>query len=513
MFESDGSVRAPRSRSELLAARRAETSHALQSRYNEWEAANPAWARRLTGPAAAAALGYGKGAGSAGFASRSDMLHARKIASREASMRASGFDEPTQKKLTSFEPNTLTTSISRATVDPSLLWREDPPVRSRSQLRDERRLDNVRTLDAATERNEREGVLGAEARVQRRIDQNIVFLQGAPKGKSRAELIEQRKAERAKASLDAYTAYSPPMPPQFSAQEEPFWKLQREQGDGREPRAYGTSTEAATKGALQMAAKRASAEAARVTATLPADDPAVTSANALAVHTASVANAPSSASAPELLPNGSQSLEMLKARQRWWSKPDVYPSVTPAQPRTDDPFKLAATDTTYLHRKLTSGPKKAQRGYPPETRHVTDKMTSMPPPPLAEAKADDPRMAPFRQYTGASFKFMPSEPREVLPGQDQTVFDGYEFTQPLYSSFAADKTFQPAHLPPRPVPRNGRGGTAVRERARPATTSGSRVETGGRELPHSAPNGPSSGGLRAFEAARPGTAAMGALRG
>ena len=103
----------PRTRSELLASRRAESSHLLQSRYNEWESQNPVWAKRLTGPEAAAALGYGRPAGSPGWNSRSEMLHARKTVSREAAMRASGFDAETQKKLTSHELDMLSTSISR----------------------------------------------------------------------------------------------------------------------------------------------------------------------------------------------------------------------------------------------------------------------------------------------------------------------------------------------------------------------------------------------------------------
>ena len=43
-----------RTRSELLSRRRQESSNAFQTAYNKWEHENPAWARRLTGPAAAA---------------------------------------------------------------------------------------------------------------------------------------------------------------------------------------------------------------------------------------------------------------------------------------------------------------------------------------------------------------------------------------------------------------------------------------------------------------------------
>ena len=230
---------APRTRSELLAARRAESAYQLQSRYNQWEGENPAWARRLTGPAAASALGYGKG-GMSQWESRAEMMHARKVTQREAAMRCSGFDDITQKKLTSHEPNTLLTSISRPTVDPSLAWHQEPVTQTRSQLRAERRADNVRTLDAATEKNERDGTLGAEARVQRRIDQAIVYVQAAPVGESREALMQRRRNERAHAALSAYQAYQPPQPPKFADQAEPFWKVQREKGDGRQPREYAS---------------------------------------------------------------------------------------------------------------------------------------------------------------------------------------------------------------------------------------------------------------------------------
>ena len=160
-----------------------------------------------------------------------------------------------------------------------------------------------------------------------------------------------------------------------------------------------------------------------------------------------------------------------------------------------------------MHKKLSSGPKKAQRGYPPEKMQISGKVTQMPPPSLAHFTDQEPRK-PFQPYTGATFKFLPSEPREVVPGQDTTAFDGYEFTQPLYSSFTADKTFQPPKLPPRPRARQGT--IAVRERARPSTTNGMRMPG---EQPRSAPNAPGMGGFGpAGMDPRPGTAAMGALR-
>ena len=367
----------------------------------------------------------------------------------------------------------------------------------------------MRALSDAQQHNERDGKPGAEARVQRRIDQNIVFLQQAPIGESRTALLERRKAERGKAALDAYQSYQQPQHPTFASQPEPFWKLQRERGDGRQPREYTTTTEALTRATLTAAANASAAEAARMRATLPAESPAVAVATDRAAQSAAVANA--TASAPELLPNGSQSFEMLRARQQWWAKPDVYAAVGPPRPRAEEPFKLAIDDHDYLHRKLSSGPKKAQRGYPIETRQIAEKITGMPPPAIGADMFDDPRMAPFRQYTGATFKFLPSEPREDVPGQDVTSFDGYEFTQPLYSSFAADKTFQPPKLPPRPVRNPRAGAPALRERTRPSTTTGARFDATRGTQPSSAPSGQATGGLGSTMGAstmRPGTAAL-----
>ena len=127
--------------------------------------------------------------------------------------------------------------------------------------------------------------------------------------------------------------------------------------------------------------------------------------------------------------------------------------MAPAEPRAEEPFKLSMREQRYLERKLSSGARKSQRGYSAETRQVSDKITTLPPPSLAHFTDAANERKPFQAYTGATFKFMPAEPREVVQGQDQTAFDGYEFTQPLYSSFTADRTFQPMKLPPRPAAR------------------------------------------------------------
>ena len=70
------------------------------------------------------------------------------------------------------------------------------------------------------------------------------------------------------------------------------------------------------------------------------------------------------------------SSEQLKSDQRWFAKPEQYPVVSPAEPRADDAFKLSAAEKRFLTRKLSSGPKRAQRGYPPELVALTEKVTA-----------------------------------------------------------------------------------------------------------------------------------------
>ena len=90
--EPPPAVDPPISRSEMLQRRKAERQNILQSTYDAWESANPVWAQRLTGSAAAEALGYNNALDPV-HASRHDLLHDRKLAMREAAVRSSGFDE------------------------------------------------------------------------------------------------------------------------------------------------------------------------------------------------------------------------------------------------------------------------------------------------------------------------------------------------------------------------------------------------------------------------------------
>jgi hypothetical protein len=342
-----------RTRSELLARRRQEDAADFQSTFNKWEMENPAWARRLTGPAAASALGYGGDDSERPFPTRRDMLLHRRQTSRTNAMKASGFGEDVQARLIdNHSADTMTTNLSRPKeLGASMQWVDEPRHKSRSELRADRRADNVRTLDAAAERNAREGKLDAEQRVQQRIDQNIAFLQQAPTSMSRQALLESRRRQRADDALAAYQAYSPPQPPKFADQAEPFWKLTQKVAPKLD---YKTTTEDTAVVSLSQGAVHAESQAKKLedfAQTLPAEQqqamaPRLEAVRAHATNAAVAATVQSSASAsaPELLPNGSQSAEMLAARQKWWAKPDVYPFVGPAEPRQEEPFKLLKAD-------------------------------------------------------------------------------------------------------------------------------------------------------------------------
>ena len=399
---------APASRSELLASRRAETTNELQTMYNTWERSNPVWAKRLTGKEAAAALGY-SGARESSFASRAEMNDSRRLEQRTTAYRSSGLSEELQAELTAHDPWAMKTSISRDAANPTLTYVEDPKFRSRSELFAARRADNVRTLDEGAERNKRVGKLDAEGRVQQRIDRNIAFMQAATgegKSRSRAEMLDARRRERADKALADYSSFQPQQPPTYSSQPEPFWKLDKAHEQQQKQQA-GIGSNEESGGSVTSAVRAAT------------------------------------------LPNGSVSAEVLANERKWWVKPEHYPLVAPSAPINNEPFKLPSSDTQFLQRKLSSGPKREQRGYAPDSRPIADKITSIPPPSLAEAIQRDP----FRQYSGAAFKFMPQEPREIVQGSSDTNADGYEFTQPLYSSFTADKTFKPLLLPARPKQR------------------------------------------------------------
>ena len=144
---SEAPVPPPISRSELLARRRAESSNYLQGTYDEWEAANPVWARRLTGTAAAAALGIDTSDGDS--RSRIGMMQERRVASRDLAMNSSGYAPTIQAQLCAHEPNQLHTSLARQTEDLPLEYVERPRNSTRLELMGERNRELVQSLTAS----------------------------------------------------------------------------------------------------------------------------------------------------------------------------------------------------------------------------------------------------------------------------------------------------------------------------------------------------------------------------
>ncbi|KAL1511952.1 hypothetical protein AB1Y20_005232 [Prymnesium parvum] len=227
-----------------------------------------------------------------------------------------------------------------------------------------------------------------DERVQLRVDQEIQALLEAPPGRSRAGLLAARREERASQSEEIAFAHVVEPVELFSAQDAPFWEFDQSKGQsGKE--------EAAT----------------------------------------------------------TQSHEELKTARKWHAKPEMYPRVHPDHPRFADPFKLTTKEARYLHGKLSSGPRKSQRGYLPESLKFADKVTSTPAPSLSLVQR--PKMAErphFRQFTDPHFKYAMASPKEeVTYLANPAMADGYEFLQPLYSSFTKSKLFETPKLPPRPT--------------------------------------------------------------
>ena len=188
------------------------------------------------------------------------------------------------------------------------------------------------------------------------------------------------------------------------------------------------------------------------------------------------------------------SSEQLKSDQRWFAKPEQYPVVSPAEPRADDAFKLSAAEKRFLTRKLSSGPKRAQRGYPPELVALTEKVTTAPAPALparAQTAAVPGKRAAVRpqRFSEMVFRFLPPEERMDAGQGPQT--DGLQFTRPLYSSFTKSGIFEePRGYSP---PGVARGGAEL-----PATVADGQRRGRGGSRPgggRSAPAGITGGGL------------------
>ena len=166
------------------------------------------------------------------------------------------------------------------------------------------------------------------------------------------------------------------------------------------------------------------------------------------------------------------SREQLQSDRRWFAKPEQYPVVSPAEPRLDDAFKLSQADRRYLARKLSSGPKRAQRGYPPELGALTEKVTLAPAPQLPEptraVSAAPGQRAPVRpqRFSEMVFRFLPADER--MDADLGPTTDGLQFTRPLYSSFTKSGDFEePRRHGQRPA--TGTGGQRGRDHGRPAS--------------------------------------------
>jgi len=136
----------------------------------------------------------------------------------------------------------------------------------------------------------------------------------------------------------------------------------------------------------------------------------------------------------------------IKSRQdllesyQWYRKPEVF---RPGQsPRERDPFKPG--EDTHLGDKLSSGPKRFQRGYPVESREITDRITISPAPPAEHYKIQrTPKQRETLQYLDFRLKAEREGPSSS---------NGYDMAmeQPMYSSFARDGIFRE----PKRVPRD-----------------------------------------------------------
>ena len=339
----------------------------------------PMWAPKLTGLAAAKALGYiDPNKPKPNFASRTEMLDARRVASGGLPRNA--------------QPNT---NLVRDVADPSVDWVDEPKFKTRSSLLGHRKDANVEQLLQQAEESILSNRLDANARVQKRIDENVQFLLSARKGRTRAELLASRRKARI-AEAESGAAAVPHIPvARFSDSPAPFWRL----STGVDDKNLGASHE-------------------------------------------------------ELI-----------GRRKWYAKPEVY-SRTGAPPRAEEPFKVSKSGARFLHKKLSSGPRKSMRGYAPQSiRDVSLKPTEAPAPELPvqwrsrtereEADARDPLGAaeraklpkPKMRWTDQVLNF---EVREQVQDDDgPELGDGIQFTAPLYSSFTKSGVFEAPKLPKR----------------------------------------------------------------
>jgi len=127
--------------------------------------------------------------------------------------------------------------------------------------------------------------------------------------------------------------------------------------------------------------------------------------------------------------------------QQWYRRAEVY--VPGRSPREPDPFKVGAA--ARLADKLSSGPKRFQRGYPAAKREVLDKVTSMDAPDPSALTQPSERKASIKETLRfLHFKVQSEQLSFGHVGPDMAM------EAPMYSSFSRDGIFREPHRTPRP---------------------------------------------------------------
>lgn len=431
----------PLTRSALLAARRAESSQELQAQYDVWARSNPTWAPRIGGPEAAAALGYASGGAGSGPGTRKELMLQRKREDLQIAVASSGFDKETQAAI-----------CQNDNIDPDRLV---------TNLA--RNLENP-----------------SVAWVDNPVNPTRTALQEARKKVDRAQIDHYNARYEREGHMDAQARSDYRVDQSIVAM--------REAGGGQ------------TRSDLLASRRRQRMADVEAAADLVGLAPVPQFAEQEAPFWKVGKPEPSEAQLAR-----TQSREELKSQQKWWAKPEQFPVVHPPLPREEDPFKLRNDEQRYLGRKLSSGPKKHQRGYAPEAvGKLPEKVTVAPygggdehyvAPPRAQSAAPGGRSAIRpKRFSDMVFRFLPPEERRDRDQGPQT--DGLQFTRPLYSSFSKSGIFEGGP----PIPRGGKGGLAATAQAG-LRRGGGGLRPGG---PMSAPAGLTGGGLGG--GTRPGTA-------
>jgi hypothetical protein len=277
----------------------------------------------------------------------------------------------------------MITSLVRPYLkNPSTAWVDKPRRCTRSELLQSRQRENVQALQEAGDQHATTGRPGANERVQNRVAESVAYMQRAPPGRSRSAMLAERRRERVEEAEAAGPARMHAEVALYSTQDRPFWKLRT---DEQVPGEYG-----------------------------------------------GVAS------------SGIASHEEYAAVQKWWAKPEVPKIGNPR--RAPEPFKLdAETDKRFLNRKLSSGPKKAMRGYPPDATTLAEQLTNAPAPLVELVKVGD-EMKPrhTNRFTDA---ILITRNSEKPPEPSLLLGDGLAMSAPLYSSFQKDGIFREPWLP------------------------------------------------------------------